>query len=117
MPVTLPLMPWKLCVCSFEQASSLVFQLVGCDTIYLTQQCNLMRLPGSLCFLFESTRSYRISAVTFRLLVQLQHELYHELLAPFIEQLFRGLLVGISKLVCLAPASKNVALPSTFRQL
>ena len=48
---------------------------------------------------------------TFRQLAQLQHELQDELLAQILELLLRSLLVGSLKLVCLAPASKHVALP------
>ena len=43
--------------------------------------------------------------------MQLQHELHHGLLAQILDLLFRSLLVESSKLVCLATASKHVALP------
>ena len=43
--------------------------------------------------------------------MQLQQELHHELLAHILELLFRRLVVGSSKRVCLAPASRQIALP------
>ena len=45
------------------------------------------------------------------MLVRLQRELHHELLARLLELVFRGLLVGKSKRFCLATASKPAALP------
>ena len=48
----------------------------------------------------------------FRWLGQLQHEHHHELTSIILELLFQSLLVGSSKLVCLDPASKRVALPT-----
>ena len=63
-----------------------------------------MRRPGLLCLVLETTHH-------FPAVVQLQHELRHELLAHISELLFRSLPVRRSKRFCLTPASEHVALP------
>ena len=60
--VTVPLMSLKLHRCFKEQTSSLVFQCVACDTVHFVQSYNLMRRPGLLCLIFESTHFFRMSA-------------------------------------------------------
>ena len=108
---TLETLPLKFCLCIIEQ-SPLVFQCLARDTIHLIPLRHLVRRPGLLCLIFESTHfSAYFPLRTSLYLVQLQHELYHELLARIIELFFRSLPVGSSKLVCLASASKHVALP------
>ena len=71
---------------------------------------NLMRRPGVCCLMFEHPFP-AFPLQTIRWLVQLQHELHHELLARIIEVLFSTPACWELKRVCLAPACKHVALP------
>ena len=103
-------MPLKLHPCFIEQTSSLAFERVGCDAIHLVQQKIVATSRFALLDSQEHQFVYAFSLETSRLLERLQHELHHELLDHILELLFRSLLVGSSKLVCLAHANKHVAL-------
>ena len=88
---------FKFCRCFIEQTASLVFQCVACDTIHL-----ILDETSSFALLDFREHPFFLAFLlwTFRWLVQLHHEIHHELLAHFLELLFRSLFVGSSNRFC-----------------
>ena len=109
MLVILPLLSLKFCRCFTEQTASPIFQCVTSDTIHFIQQHNLMRRPGSLCLIFESTHSFpHFHSGPFGSLCNCNMNFITTCLLTFLS--CSSEVVGNSKRFCHVPASKHVAL-------
>ena len=112
MLVTLPLIALTFCRCFIEQTSALVLlQRVACDARHLSRKHKLMKNSGLFLVDFREHPFFPAFPIYIcRWLVQLQHELHHELPDHVLKLLFRSLLVASSKRFCFAPASEHVVL-------